>query len=64
MTQPPKARVKDPTQLPVQMSVKVPWDFREFLYEVADAKETSISNLVRDDLLEKYGAAFARKQTR
>ncbi len=57
-------RTKDPTKLPVQFNVLIPWDFREFLREVANRRNVSMNSLAKDALMEKYGTEFARSQAR
>lgn len=45
-------RITDPTQLPVQLNVQVPFEFREHLIEVARKRRISLSELVRSTLQE------------
>lgn len=44
-------RVKDPKQLPVQLNVPVPWEYREHLIRVAQDRQISLAQLVRDSLM-------------
>lgn len=46
-----RERQKDPTQLPVQLNVTVPWQLREDLYVIADRKRTSMTKLVKDAIV-------------
>jgi len=52
----------DPTKLPVQLNVNVPWDFKEFLRNKAEAEGTSQNKLVVNCLMAKFGSEFARGQ--
>jgi len=57
-----KERQKDPTQVPVQLNISVPWQFREDLIAIAKERNTSLAELVReaikvglsDDLIKKH----------
>ena len=52
----------DPTKLPVQLNVNVPWDFKEFLRRKAADEGTSQNRLVVNTLMAKFGSEFARSQ--
>lgn len=41
-------RQKDPTRVPVQLNVNVPWQLREDLIEIASEKRTSLTALVTE----------------
>lgn len=45
-------REKDPTQLPVQMNIKIPWQLREDMTEIAKRRNVSLAQLARDALFE------------
>ena len=49
MTKP--RRVKDPKLLPVQLNVPVPWEYREHLIRVAQERQISLAQLVREALM-------------
>jgi len=52
----------DPTKLPVQLNINIPWDFKEFLKAKAATEGTSQNKLVVNCLMTKYGSEFARGQ--
>lgn len=52
----------DPTKLPVQFNLKIPWDFKEFLATKAEREHTSQNQLVVDALEKCYGVEFARHE--
>lgn len=54
-------RTTDPSKINVQMNIKIPWDFREYLREQALLEERSLNALVRNALSEKYGKEFIRR---
>ena len=54
--------MKDPTKLPTQLNVQIPWDFKEFLRDKARFEGTSQNKLVISALMDKYGREFARGQ--
>lgn len=54
----------DPTKVPVQFNVMIPWDFKDFLKRKAEHDRTSQNQLAVDALMDKYGVEFARKQTK
>ena len=55
-------RIKDPNKIAVQINIKVPFDFREFLYTVAESKNTTLTTMLRDMLYQQYGSAFTRRE--
>jgi len=52
--------MKDPTKVPVQLNVKIPWDFRQFLSEKSKDDRVSLNQLVSSALDKSYGAQFRR----
>lgn len=44
-------REKDPTQLPVQMNIKIPWQLREDMTQIAKRRKVSLAQLTRDALM-------------
>lgn len=60
-------REKNPTQLPVQMNIKVPWQLREDIIEIARRRSVSLSKLTRDALVKGMShdlAELGRERTR
>lgn len=60
-------REKDPTQLPVQMNVKIPWQLREDMTLIARRNNVSLAQLTRDALMEGLKrdlAELGREKTR
>ena len=53
-----QSRATDPTKLPVQMNIKIPWDFREFLRLEAHQRKVSLNELVREALNDKFAREF------
>jgi len=47
-------RITDPTQLPVQLNVDVPFEFREHLYAIAEDQGVPVTHLVRNTLLAAF----------
>lgn len=47
-------KVTDTNQLPVQLNLTVPFEYREHLSRVAATRGTSVASLIRDLLLERY----------
>jgi hypothetical protein len=47
-------RIRDPRQLPVQLNVKIPFDFREHLYQISKRQGVSMTSLVVDALRKEY----------
>ena len=54
-------RIKDPSKIPVQLNVKIPFDFRDYLYSVADREQISITEVVEKALMDKYGRDFTHE---
>ena len=52
----------DPTKLPTQFNLKIPWDFKNFIADKAARDGTSQNKLGMDALLKAYGAEFRRSQ--
>lgn len=44
-------REKDPTQLPVQMNIKIPWQLREDMTVIAKRHKVSLAQLTREALV-------------
>ena len=44
------ARHSDPTQVKVQLNIKVPWEYREHLIATANERGVSLNRLVNDAL--------------
>lgn len=58
-----KPRIKDPTQLPVQLNVRIPFYLREALIEAAAQRRVSQSDLVIE-AIKKDIAAELRQAAR
>lgn len=58
-----KQRTTDPTKLMVQLNVKVPFDFREHLFEEATKQHVTVSDLVRGCLEKRFMPDMLKKQT-
>lgn len=43
---PKPTREKDPTQIPVQMNFRIPWQLREDLIKMCDAQRVSVSSFM------------------
>lgn len=54
MTREYPQREKDPRKVKVQLNVKVPWEYREHLVEVAQERGTTINHLVNEALMTVY----------
>ena len=54
--------MKDPTKIPVQLNIQVPWDFKQFLERKASSDKTSQNKLVLKALMNAYGREFAHEQ--
>jgi hypothetical protein len=48
--------------LPVQLNVKAPWAFREFLIGEAARQNKSLNQLVIDTLTDSYGKAYTQEE--
>ncbi len=57
-------RITDPTQLPVQLNVNVPFHFRETLRGIATKRRVSLNSLVVEALEKEYLATEVHAQTR
>jgi len=55
-------RQKDPRLLPVQLNVKVPWSFREFLIAEAARQSKSLNQLIGDTLMEAYEKEYLEQE--
>lgn len=55
--------MKDPTKVPVQFNIQVPWDFKQFLERKAARESTSQNKLAMKALMSEYGREFAHEQT-
>ena len=58
----PQQRKKEPRQLPVQLNVKIPWSFREFLSDQAEQEGLSLNKLVTQVLMAEFGTAYQRQE--
>lgn len=52
----------DPTKIPVQLNVKIPWDFKQFLYEKAESEGLSKNAFLVKALMTVHGPEFVRSQ--
>ena len=50
----------DPSKIPVQFNVKIPWDFKKFLEQKSTTEEISQNQLALDALMKAYGREFRR----
>ena len=57
-----KDKITDPRHLPVQLNIRVPWDFREELYRISKKRGVSLNSLVVDVLQREY--LDTKQQTR
>ena len=47
-------RLRDPNKVPVQLNVKIPFEFREKLYAIAKRRKKSLNSLVYEALKHAY----------
>lgn len=50
----------DPTKLPVQFNIKIPYDFKRFLEAKSDQERISQNQLAVDALMKTYGREYRR----
>lgn len=55
-------RTKDPTQLPVQINLRIPFYLREALVDIAHSRNMSQSELVRDALTKALQPELSTRQ--
>lgn len=51
---------KDPAKVPVQLNIKVPFDYREMLVDQAEARSMSLNAIVREALDDRYEVTYQR----
>ena len=57
-----RERITDPNKIPVQLNVKVPFEFRELLYSVAKRRKVSLTDLVYDVLRREFAPTHEELQ--
>lgn len=61
---PKEVKYKDPSKLPVQWNIMVPWDFRQFIRAKSQHDGITQNDLALNALMEAYGREFVHEQTR